>query len=141
VTDEIRDGISRTIATAFPDCGVFGDERVRQGLEPPSFFVGLGACSSSPLPGGLISFKQHVEVVYFPERQGDYGELWSAGTRALALLEQIPLTDGTFVRGVARRCAVNDGLMHIHATYHLRLKPAAHIDLMGDLQRRVTWRE
>jgi len=80
--------------------------------------------------------KQHVEVVYFPEGQGDYGELWRVGTRVLTLLEAVSLGDGAMVRGVSRRCMVNDGLMHMHAVYRLRLKPEEASALMGEMEHR-----
>lgn len=135
MTHKILDGISQTLKAAFPDCQIFGDKRVGQGLPTPSFFVGLGECSTNPLPGGLVKLKQHVEVIYFPERQGDYSELWKIGPKALTALEQIPLGDGSLTRGVSRRSTINDGLMHLHAVYHLRLIPREAIALMGELRQ------
>jgi len=135
VTHKILDGISKALKETFPDCQIFGDKRVRQGLPTPSFFVGLGECSTKPLPSGLTLLKQHVEVIYFPEGGDDYSELWQSGAKALAALERIPLEDGTLSRGLSRRCTINDGLMHIHAVYHLRLIPTETTEVMGDLTR------
>ena len=133
----ILDGLSLALAEAFPNCAVYGDERVRQGLEAPSFFVGLGECGIRPLPCGLVEQRQIVEVVYFPERQGDYGELWGVGPKALGLLGEIALPDGGVVRGTARRCDISDGLMHIRAVYTLRLIPVESRALMGDVTHRT----
>jgi len=140
VTHKIADGISKALKEAFPDCTIFGDKRVRQGLPTPSFFVGLGECSTKPLPSGLTLLKQHVELIYFPETQDNYTELWRIGAKALAALERIPLEDGTLTRGLSRRCTINDGLMHIHAVYRLRLIPTETIALMGDMTRNVRQR-
>jgi len=135
---DLRDGISRNLAKAFPNCTIFGDERVRQGLKTPSFFVGLGEYSTKPLPSGLIEIKQHVELIYFPETEGDHQELWHIGHQALTCLEQIPLQDGSRTRGNSRRYWANDGLLHIHATYRLRVKETTQIALMGHMKRQTT---
>jgi len=141
VTHKVLNGVSSALKTAFPDTKIFGDKRVRQGLPAPSFFVGLGECSTNPLPGGLTLLKQHVEVVYFPETADDYSELWQIGTKALAALERIPLEDGTLARGISRRCIINDGLMHIHAVYRLRLIPTEVTERMGDMTRKIRQRQ
>jgi len=132
---KILDGISKTLREIFPDCQIFGDKHVGQGLNPSSFFIGLGESSTSPLPNGLVKFRQHVEVIYFPKNQGDYKELWDIGPKALLALEQISLGDSSFTRGVSRRCTINDGLLHLHATYHLRLVPREAVELMGELRQ------
>ena len=131
----ILDGVSLALTEAFPACTVYGDERVRQGLKTPSFFVGLGEYSLRPLPLGLMEQQQFVEVVYFPERQGDYGELWAVGVKALGLLGELRLPEGDMVRGRRQRCEINDGLMHIWAVYTLRLQSVEKSGaLMGDVQ-------
>ena len=135
MTHKVQNGISKALKEAFQNCQIFGGKRVRQNLPTPSFFVGLGECSTKPLPSGLILLKQHAEVIYFPETQDDYSELWHIGAKALAALERISLEDGTETRGLSRRCMINDGLMHIHATYRLRLIPTEEIALMGDMTR------
>lgn len=135
MTHKIRDGISKTLREIFPDCQIFGDKHVGQGLIPSSFFVGLGECSTSPLPNGLTKLRQHVEVIYFPKSQGDYSELWSIAPKALGALEQIPFGEDGLIRGTSRRCTINDGLLHLHAIYHLRLVPREAIELMGELRQ------
>jgi len=137
VIEGILDGISLALTEAFPSCTVYGDERVRQGLKTPSFFVGLGECNLRPLPGGLTEQRQFVEVVYFPERQGDYGELWAIGPKALGLLGELALPDGGKVRGTALRCDVNDGLLHVRAVYTLRLRSVEGRVPMGDMTHRT----
>ena len=131
------DGISRVLIDGFPACRVFGDKRVRQGMQTPAFFVGLGECKLKPLPGGLMEQRQSVEVVYFPERKGDYSELWTVGPRALRLLGELRLPDGSMVRGTGRRCDINDGLLYIRATYTARLRPVDTRMRMGDLRHRT----
>jgi len=137
VTHRILDGISKVLKDTFPTCQIFGDKRVRQGLPTPSFFVGLGEYSTKPLIGGLTQVKQHVEVIYFPENQDDYTELWNMAPKALAALEQIPLGDGSLSRGTSRRCMINDGLMHLHASYRLHLKSTERSVKMGDMKRQT----
>ena len=137
MVDSILDGISSALVAAFPGMAVYGDERVRQGLKTPSFFVGLGESGTKPLPGGLMELRQLVEVVYFPERQGDYGELWDVGPRARALMGELRLADGSMVRGTAQRCEMRDGLMHIRAVYVLRLRPVDTRVRMGEVWHRV----
>ena len=134
---EILDGISKTLVAAFPGYMIFGDQRVRQGLKTPSFFVGLGEYSTRPLPGGLTELKQHAEVIYFPENRGDYQTLWNLGSRVLTCLEKIPLGDGSLARGQSRRCMINDDLLHIHATYRLRVKSTEQSALMGSMRRQT----
>lgn len=133
MVDGILDGVSGALMVAFPAYAVYGDERVRQGLDTPSFFVGLGECTVAPLPAGLRQVRQRVEVVYFPERQGDYTELWDVGPQALACMEQITLPDGSMLRGVDRRCFIHDGVMQIQAVYTMRLRPVEQRALMGEL--------
>jgi len=87
----------------------------------------------APLPAGLRQVRQVVEVVYFPERQGDYTELWAVGPEALACLEQITLPDGSMLRGKNLRCFIHDGVMHMQAVYTMRLRPVQQWALMGDL--------
>ncbi|MCL2367680.1 MAG: hypothetical protein FWC72_01680 [Oscillospiraceae bacterium] len=133
MVDAILDGISRALADGFPACRIYGDERVRQGLKTPGFFVGLGTCKQRQLPGGMMQLRQSVEVTYFPEGQGDYKELWAVGTKALGLLDTLTLPDGSMVRGTTKTCDTGDGLMHLRATYTLRLKPTETSELMGDI--------
>ena len=137
MTERILDGVSLALSEAFPACTVYGDERVRQGLETPSFFVRLGECSQRPLPNGMVELRQSVEVVYFPARQGDLGELWAVGPSVMGLLGEIVLSDGSKVHGKSLRCDVNDGLMHIGAVYTLRLRPVEHGALMGEMTLNV----
>ncbi|MCL2562427.1 MAG: hypothetical protein FWE08_00095 [Oscillospiraceae bacterium] len=137
MTDAILDGVSRALAAGFPDCTVYGDERVRQGLQTPAFFVGLGECKQKPLPGGRIEQRQSVKVTYFPERQGDYSELWAVGPRVAGLLAELRLPDGSMIRGTARRCDINDGLMHIRAVYTMRMRPVDTRPRMGDVRVRT----
>ena len=133
MVDGVLDGVSGALMTEFPDYAVYGDERVRQGLATPSFFVGLGECVTAPLPMGLRRVRQVVEVVYFPERQGDYTELWAVGPRALTCMEQIMLSDGSMLRGTGLRCFIQDGVMHIQAVFTMRLRPVEQRNLMGEL--------
>ena len=133
MVDGVLQGVSGALAAAFPAYAVYGDERVRQGLATPSFFVGLGECVMAPLPGGLRRVRQVVEVVYFPERQGEYTELWAVGPRALACLEQITLPDGSMLRGMNLRRFIHDGVMHTQVVYTMRMRPVEQRALMGDL--------
>ena len=133
----VLDGISQVIARGFPGYPVYGDSRVRQGLETPCFFVGLGACNTAPLPGGLLGVRQAVDVVYFPENQEDYGEMWGVGPQVLPLLAVLTLPDGSRLRGTGLRCDVEDGLMHMRAVYRLRLIPVEHSKPMETLALRV----
>ena len=121
--DLIRDGISLALRRGFPACAVYGDGQVRQGLENPCFFVGLGEYTMAPLPCGLREVRQIVDVAYFPEQEGDFGEMWSVGPQVIAILSALTLSDGSTIRGAALRCGLSDGLMHIHGVYRLRLKP------------------
>jgi len=136
VVEAIRDGISLVLGRAFPACGVHGDEGVRQGLSNPCFFVGLGEYRVSPLPCGLWEVRQAVDVVYFPEQDGAFGELWSVGPRVLSLLSTLLLPDSGMVRGTGLRCAVSDGLMHVHGTYRLRVRSVEWAEKMGELDHR-----
>jgi len=137
VTDDIRDGVSLALAVAFPSSKVYGDERVRQNLEQPSFFVSLGECVTRPLPNRLMEQRQTVEITYFPETQGDLDELWTTGSAVTSLLGELTLPDGSKTRGRTLCCDVSDGLMHIRATYILRLKPTETGALMGDVTIRT----
>ena len=136
MTQAIRDAISLMLATAFPQCKVYGDERVRQGLESPSFFVSLREGSVRPLPNRLMEQTQAVEVIYFPEQQGNQEELWSMGAQVAAQLAELCFPDGSAARGRGLRCDTNDGLMYIRASYTLRLKPSEPHALMGELEIR-----
>ncbi|MCL2843596.1 MAG: hypothetical protein FWE28_09130 [Oscillospiraceae bacterium] len=133
MVDGVLGGVSGVLMAAFPDYAVYGDERVRQGLATPSFFVGLGECTVAPLPMRLRQVRQVVEVVYFPERQGDYTELWAVGPKALECMEQIALSDGSMVRGMNRRCFIQDGVMHMQVAFTMRLRPVEQRALMGEL--------
>jgi len=136
VIDGILDGISRALAERFPACQIFGDERVRQGMQTPAFFVGLGECKLKSLPGRMLEQKQSVEVIYFPERQADYSELWAVGPSVLLLLGELRLSDGGIIRGAVRRCDISDGLMYIRAMYTIRLRPVDTRTRMGHLWHR-----
>jgi len=133
VIEHIRDGISLALRRVFPACAVYGDTQVRQGLENPCFFVGLGEYTTLPLPCGLWEVRQMVDVTYFPEREGDFGEMWSVGPLVIAALSPLSLSDGSTVRGTALRCGLSDGLMHIHGVYRLRLKPVEWSEKMMEL--------
>jgi len=136
VTEEIVNGISLALTEAFPGCPVYGDTRVSQGLETPSFFVGLGEHHAAPLPSGLLGVRQAVDVVYFPERREDYREMWGVGPRVLALLGELPLPDGSMLRGTNLRCDIVDGLMHMRAVYRLRLKGVEE-DWVGGIMEEI----
>ena len=137
MTEGILNGISLALAAAFPAYPVYGDSRVRQGLEAPCFFVGLGECSVKPLPCGLLGVRQGVDVVYFPEKREDFGEMWGITPRVLSLLETLTLPEDGMVRGSNLRCDIVDGLMHMRALYKLRLLPVEHREIMGDMAHRT----
>lgn len=119
---QIKDGISQTLASAFPDWKIYADERVEQGMDTPCCFVEMGEFGTNPLPCGMMELRQAVTVVYFPERQGDFNELWGIGPQVLTLLEQLRLPDGSMVRGSRCSCAVTDSLMQMRVTYRVRLR-------------------
>ena len=129
----IRDGISLCLAEFFPECDIYGDARVQQGLRTPSFFVGMGECSQKPLPNGMLSLRQTVEVVYFPEHHGDLIKTWDVGMETIALLRELRLPDGTLIRGINCRCVVQDDAMHVYAMYHMRLRAAEERGIMEEL--------
>ena len=137
MTEDILDGISLAIAAAFPGYPVYGDSRVRQGLEAPCFFVGLGEYSRRPLPCEFFEVRQAVDVVYFPQEREDYKEMWRLGPRMLPLLGELSLPDGTVIRGTALRCDIVDGLMHMRAVYKLRLQYMENPEIMEELAVRT----
>jgi len=134
MVNDVLDGVTRALTAAFPESAVYADERVRQGLQTPSFFVGLGEYTTAPLPAGRKRVRQQIEVTYFPKQQGNYGELWNVGEAALACLSEITLPDGGMLRGTNLRCFMNDGMMHIHAVYNMRLRPVENGVFMGDIR-------
>lgn len=131
--DEVLDGVSGSLRQTFPACAVFGDEKVQQGLEIPGFFVRFGECAVRPLPSGLYEMKQSVEVVYFPESGDDFAEMRRIGPRVLPLLGVLRLPDGSSLRGTGLRFEVQDGLLHAHVRYRIRMREtemAEHMQTM-----------
>ena len=87
----------------------------------------------SPLPCGMQEIRQVVDVTYFPEQEGDFGEMWSVGPQVVTVLSVLTLSDGNMARGVGLRCGLSDGLLHIHGVYRLRLKPVEWSEKMMEL--------
>lgn len=136
MVNKIQDGISKALKAAFPQWDVYGDERVRQGLSTPSFFVRLGECATKPQPGGITQLEQHVEVAYIPPDGDDLGAMWQVGPKVLPLLETLALPDGSFVRGTSLNCYTNDGLLYIHALYRVRMQETQNAPKMGEMHLR-----
>ena len=137
--EKIKDGVSLALKRAYPNVAVYGDEKVRQGLQLPSFFVGLGEQARSPLPCALWRLRQHVDVTYFPTETAKHDELWAVGSHVVDILQELRLPDDTWVRGKHISCNVVDGLMHIRAVYTLRLCVAKqHSEKMEELRKVVT---
>lgn len=138
---QIQDGISFALKKAYPHCLVYGDARIRQGLETPSFFVGFGECSQNTLPNGLVKIRQLVEVVYFSKEEGDINDMWEVGPGVMGLLGELSLLDGSKVRGTLRRCTVQDDVMHIYAMYDLRVRPIEQYKMMEELIQKtmISW--
>ena len=129
----IRDGISLCLSKAYPQCTIYGDARVQQGMKTPSFFVGMGECSQAPLPNKMLKLRQFVEVVYFPEQHGDLSESLDIGLEVATLLGELRLADGTVIRGTNCRCVIQDGAVHIQAVYYLRLRAVLARGMMQEL--------
>lgn len=130
---QIRDGVSLCLAKAYPEHTIYGDARVKQGLLTPCFFVGMGECTERTLPNGMREIRQMVEVVCFPEEQGEIAKLWEVGSEVMTLLSTLTLADGSKLTGVSRRCMMQDDLMHVYAVYYLRLRPVQEYGMMEEL--------
>ena len=133
MTSLIRDGISLHLSKGYPECAIYGDARVQQGMKTPSFFVGMGESRQKPLPNGMLSLRQIVEVVYFPEHHGELSESLNVGLEVAAFLGKLRLPDGTLIRGTNCRAVMQDGAVHIQAVYELRLRATLEHGIMEEL--------
>lgn len=111
--NDVRYAVHTALDAAFPDIRIHGEE-IKQGLNPPCFFVRLlQPAHTQELDRRYMRYHPFV-VRYFPAAGN--AEMYDMAEQLTAALQQIDVA-GRPVRGVGMRFEIVDGVLHFFVDY------------------------
>lgn len=131
MVNEIVEGVAAAIRAKIPDARVWQMD-IAQGLETPCFFIAALSPSVERRPGGGTWWRVPLDVHYFPQADGDNGELMGMADTLSLALEAIPFAGGK-LRGTSRHFETEDGVLHFMVTYEASMAVTGGIPMMETL--------
>jgi len=113
---DVRTGLLKALAQAFPDIDRYGEE-IKQGLEAPCFFVKLFPVSQEREFGRRYKRFHSFDIHYFPKSETRPNEESHALAEQLYdQLEYIEVNNG-LCRGTKMKHEIVDEVLHFFVTY------------------------
>lgn len=131
--NEIIKGVAVKLNAAFGDGYKIYQNDVKQGFEPPCFFVAVLNPGLEPLPGGRYRSRNPLDVRFFPIDEGDNGEMLTVACKLTEALELIALPEGGLLHGTGMNYEIADGVLHFFVSYNLTMRRPAAGDPMETL--------
>lgn len=134
MVDDIKSAISIKLNQIYGDNYEIYTKDVKQGLNPPCFFIKILNSSRRQLIGNRYYLEISVNVHYFPSVRGNNDELDEVGSSLFNDLEYITMVNGDQIRGTNMSYEKVDRVLHFFVTYGLYVKkdiPAE--ELMGEI--------
>lgn len=126
----VIEGISTALYSAFGETHAIYAERVEQGLTPPCFSIGLLSCEAKPQIGGRTRYTLPFQVLYFPPDGSDRPALWEAGQKLRATIAVID-AGGLRLRGTRIKTDQLEGVLRCVVQYQVVLTERDSVELMG----------
>ncbi|MFC3788361.1 DUF6838 family protein [Paenibacillus sp. GCM10012307] len=129
--NDVRHAVSRALDAAFPDVPIYGEE-IKQGLDPPCFFVKLFPVVQERQQGRRY-IRQHTFDIHFFPRGFETGRTETANEDIHQLSDMLYdvmeyIDCNGMIRGSGLRHEVVDGVLHFFVSYDLhvlRQRPAS----------------
>lgn len=131
--NDVRYAVHAALDAAFPDIEIHGEE-IKQGLNPPCYFVRLLQPAHTHELGRRYMRYHPVLVRYFPA--GGNQEMYGMAEQLTEALRQIVVV-GHPVRGTGMRFEIVDGVLHFFVDYNFHIWESRPDDpAMGSLDVR-----
>lgn len=137
MVNDVKDAISIKLNQIYGDNYESYSKDVKQGLNPPCFFIKILNSSRRQLIGNRYYLEISVDVHYFPAVKGDNDKLDEVGSSLFNDLEYITMINGDQIRGTNMSYEKEKGVLHFFVTYTMIVKkdiPAE--DPMGEITYR-----
>ncbi|MCM1136759.1 MAG: hypothetical protein NC400_14440 [Clostridium sp.] len=131
--NEIIKGVARQLNAAFGEGYTIYQNRVRQGLQEPCFFIGVLQPEEQPLLGSRALRRNPLVIQYFPRVDGDNAEMLEAAGKMLDGLRFIRLLNGDLLLGRKMRYEIVEGILHFFVNYDLTVWRPEQRGKMEDL--------
>lgn len=113
---DVRTGVFRALAQAFPDIGRYGEE-IKQGLEPPAFFVKLLEPAHTQELNRRYVRELPFDVHYFDDSNEKRLIMAEQLTSVLASIQ----VNGRPIRGFSMTWQIIDDVLHFFVTYRMQV--------------------
>lgn len=133
MVSDIIGAISIVINKEFGDGYRIYSEEVSQGTIEPCFLIKAVEPSQIPIIGTRYRRDTLFDIMYFPEQDYSYNEMYAVSERLFSMLEFIPLLDGTLIHGTQMRYEVEDGVLHFFVQYNMIIRKAEDEDKMEEI--------
>lgn len=115
--NEVIKGVSMALGTAFEGRYIYQND-VKQGLEPPCFFIGVLKPELNPLLGRRFNSVNPLDVRFTPLDPANNAEMLDVAGELLEVLEFITLPNGDQVHGTGMNYEIVDGVLHFFVNYN-----------------------
>lgn len=127
----VRYALNAALDAAFPDIRIMGEE-IKQGLEPPCFFVRLNEPTHTRELGRRY-MREHPFVVRYYGIDRKNEDYYDMAEKLTSALQQIDVNEIT-VRGIDMRFEIVDEVLHFFVNYNFLVwEPAPDVPKMQDL--------
>lgn len=120
MVNKIVAGIANKLYSVYPSSEIYQND-ISQGLTPPAFFINVVSSSVRPLSNSRHYMECILDVMYFPEEEGDNAAMHQIGGDLLDHMEMIELADGTMLRGTGKSFSITDSVLHFLVSYNQTL--------------------
>lgn len=123
MVNDIMDAVARKLGELFGAETVIDTNPPEQGTADPGFFVSHQESSRKPMLGRRYFQETGFCIQYVPEKTvpDRSRELNRVAEVLLDGLEYITLADGSLIRGTARRCQTEKGVLDFFVSYNMFL--------------------
>lgn len=113
---DVRTGVLKALAQAFPNIDRFGEE-IKEGLTPPCFFVKILEPTHTQELGRRYAREIPVDVHYFDETNKDRITM---AEQLTSILETIQVNENP-IRGINVSWEIVDEVLHFFITYRMQV--------------------
>lgn len=115
--NEVIKGVSMALGTAFEGRYIYQND-VKQGLDPPCFFIGVLKPEFTPLLGNRANSVNPLDVRFMPLDPANNAEMVNVAWELFEVLEFITLPNGDQLHGTGMNYEIVDGVLHFYVNYN-----------------------
>lgn len=132
--NEIIQGVSIRLNTAFEGKYKTYENDVEQGFTTPCFFITILKPDISPLLKNRYMSRNPLDIHYFPTNGRNNAEMYAMAGDLMECLEFITLPNGDVLHGTSMNYEVVDGVLHFFVNYNLTLRRPSDDPTMEELE-------